>query len=132
MFCCPWRSRVAPVYGRNTFDVRSLQNAIERKDKGAVDCRPNVDNALPRKANGKDNSRISSKPKLHMLYHLQEDLDRFGTAMHFDTEKGEQFNKFIREHVQHTNRQCPSLDVLKLFGQQFMFRHIVDGGVVFS
>lgn len=57
-----------------------------------------------------------------------DDFMRFATAVHFETEKGDKFNKFIRDHVQYTNRQLPPPDVLQPFGQQFMFRHIVDGG----
>ncbi|KAG2213764.1 hypothetical protein INT45_006174 [Circinella minor] len=59
---------------------------------------------------------ISKTPKLHYLHHLKEDLKRFATAIHTESEKGEQFNKFIREHIFHTNRHNPSRDVLELFG----------------
>ncbi|KAI8144219.1 hypothetical protein BJV82DRAFT_608751 [Fennellomyces sp. T-0311] len=71
---------------------------------------------------------ISETSKLHILHHLKDDLSRFAPAIHYESEKGEQFNKFIREHIQHTNRHNPSRDVLTLFGRQFMFRHIIDGG----
>lgn len=72
-------------------------------------------------------SRINSRTKLHMLHHLLDDLNRFGAAIHFETEKGEQFNKFIRERIYHTNRRSPSRDLLLCLGKEFMFRHIVDG-----
>ncbi|CAO3656229.1 unnamed protein product [Mucor hiemalis] len=39
------------------------------------------------------------KPKTHLLRHLKDDLIRFGCALHFETEKGEQFNKFLRTSV---------------------------------
>ncbi|KAI8147831.1 hypothetical protein BJV82DRAFT_575007 [Fennellomyces sp. T-0311] len=74
-------------------------------------------------------SRVVSKTsKLHVLHHLRDDLVRFAPAIHFESEKGEQFNKFIRERIFHTNRHNSSRDVLTLFGRQFMFLHIIDGG----
>ncbi|KAI8140938.1 hypothetical protein BJV82DRAFT_671316 [Fennellomyces sp. T-0311] len=71
---------------------------------------------------------ISRTSKLHILHHLQHDLVRFATAIHYESEKGEQFNKFIHEHIFLTNRHNPSRDVLTFFGRQFMFRHIIEGG----
>ncbi|KAI9244212.1 hypothetical protein EDC94DRAFT_667540 [Helicostylum pulchrum] len=71
---------------------------------------------------------ISLKPKLHLLTHPPEDIRRFGCALHYETEKGEQFNKFIREHLLQTNRQNTSRDVAVRFGRQFMFRFIYNGG----
>ncbi|KAG2192019.1 hypothetical protein INT47_008245 [Mucor saturninus] len=73
-------------------------------------------------------SNISLKPKVHLLTHLHEDIIRFGCALHYETEKGEQFNKFIREHLFQTNRQSTSRDVAVRFGKQFMFRFIYNGG----
>ncbi|KAI8136578.1 hypothetical protein BJV82DRAFT_706052 [Fennellomyces sp. T-0311] len=67
-------------------------------------------------------SRVVSKTsKLHILHHLRDDLVRFAPAIHFESEKGEQFNKFIRERIFHTNRHNSSRDVLTLFGRQFIF-----------
>ncbi|KAG2216942.1 hypothetical protein INT45_012800 [Circinella minor] len=71
---------------------------------------------------------ISKTLKLHYLHHLKEDLKRFATAIHTESEKGEQFNKFIHEHIFPTNRHNPSRDVLELFGRQMMFKHVIDGG----
>ncbi|KAI9316710.1 hypothetical protein BX666DRAFT_1877986 [Dichotomocladium elegans] len=71
---------------------------------------------------------ISNTSKLHMLRYLKDDLARFASAIHFESEKGEQFDKFIRKQIFHTNRHNPSGDVLSLFGRQFIFRHILDGG----
>ncbi|KAL0077456.1 hypothetical protein J3Q64DRAFT_1628563, partial [Phycomyces blakesleeanus] len=70
----------------------------------------------------------SSKPKVHLLTHLPDDLRRFGTALHYETEKGEQFNKHIREHLMHTNRLNTSRDVCLKFAKQSAMRHIIDGG----
>ncbi|KAI8328553.1 hypothetical protein BC941DRAFT_319796, partial [Chlamydoabsidia padenii] len=68
------------------------------------------------------------KPKVHILQHLPEDIKRFGCPLHFETERGEMFNKFIREHITHTNRHNPNRDIAIKFGKQVMLRHIMDGG----
>ena len=39
--------------------------------------------------------RLGNKPKLHLLFHVTEDIKWFTFAIHFEAEKGEQFNKFI-------------------------------------
>ncbi|KAL0073092.1 hypothetical protein F4703DRAFT_1724392, partial [Phycomyces blakesleeanus] len=63
-----------------------------------------------------------------LLTHLPDDLQRFGTALHYETEKGEQFNKHIREHLMHTNRLNTSRDVCLKFAKQAVMRHVIDGG----
>ncbi|KAL0074303.1 C2H2-type zinc finger transcription factor [Phycomyces blakesleeanus] len=52
----------------------------------------------------KKHAFYTSKPKVHLLTHLPEDLRRFEPALNYETKKGEQFNKHIREHLFHTNR----------------------------
>ncbi|KAI7865579.1 hypothetical protein BDF14DRAFT_1883356 [Spinellus fusiger] len=66
---------------------------------------------------------ISSTLKMHLLHHLHEDILHFGSPVRYETERGEQFNKFIREHILHTNRQSPSRDVLCLL-ERGVSRHI--------
>ncbi|SAL95007.1 hypothetical protein [Absidia glauca] len=68
------------------------------------------------------------KPKVHILHHLPANIARFGPPLHYETEKGEQFNKFIRERIVNTNRQSVSRDIAISFGKQAMLRHIVNGG----
>ncbi|KAI8356691.1 hypothetical protein BD560DRAFT_437924 [Blakeslea trispora] len=58
---------------------------------------------------------LSLQPKLHLLHHLKEDIIRFGLPVHYETEHGEQFNKFIREEIMRTNRHNPSKDVATSF-----------------
>jgi hypothetical protein len=65
---------------------------------------------------------------VHLLCHLGEDIRRFGTALNFETEKSEQFNKHIHEKIGHTNRKSPSSDIGTKFGQQAIMKHVVDGG----
>ncbi|KAI8329380.1 hypothetical protein BD560DRAFT_441626 [Blakeslea trispora] len=43
-------------------------------------------------------------------------------------ERGEQFNKFIREEIMRTNRHNPSKDVATSFAKQFAVHHVVNGG----
>ncbi|KAF1800860.1 hypothetical protein FB192DRAFT_1448179 [Mucor lusitanicus] len=50
---------------------------------------------------------FSTSPKVHYLHHLHDDIRHFGCALHFETEKDEMFNKFIREQLFHTNRGNP-------------------------
>lgn len=70
---------------------------------------------------------FSLKPKVHMLHHLLEDIERFGLALQYETESPEQFNKFIREHLFMTNRQYTSRDVAARFGKQFICRQVFQG-----
>ncbi|OAD74397.1 hypothetical protein PHYBLDRAFT_144850 [Phycomyces blakesleeanus NRRL 1555(-)] len=93
--------------------VRSLIEALHKYD---TNCKH------------KKHAFYTSKPKVHLLTHLPEDLRRFGPALNYKTEKGEQFNKHIREHLFHTNRMNISKDICLKFGKQYMTRHIIDGG----
>ncbi|KAI8327353.1 hypothetical protein BD560DRAFT_494529 [Blakeslea trispora] len=68
------------------------------------------------------------KPKVHFLTHLARDIRRFGTALNFETEKGEQFNKHVREHILYTNKVNVLNQIAVKFGKQSMIRHVVDGG----
>ncbi|KAI9325029.1 hypothetical protein BD770DRAFT_334923, partial [Pilaira anomala] len=70
---------------------------------------------------------FSLKPKVHMLHHILEDIERFGCPLQYETESAEQFNKFIREHLFMTNRQFTSRDVAIRFGKQFICRQIFNG-----
>ncbi|OAD65404.1 hypothetical protein PHYBLDRAFT_153488 [Phycomyces blakesleeanus NRRL 1555(-)] len=51
---------------------------------------------------------------------------KFGTALYYNTKKGEQFNKHIRKHLMHTNRLNTSRDVCLKFAKQSAMRHIID------
>ncbi|CAO3657042.1 unnamed protein product [Mucor hiemalis] len=52
---------------------------------------------------------LSFQPKLHMLYHMVADVERFGMPVHYETEHGE-------------------MDLAVAFGKQFVVKHIVNGG----
>jgi hypothetical protein len=66
--------------------------------------------------------------KSHQLVHLGDNLRRFGCALHYETERGEQLNKFIREHIFHTNRHNPTRDIAISFSRESLLRNILDGG----
>ncbi|KAL0075550.1 hypothetical protein J3Q64DRAFT_1703904 [Phycomyces blakesleeanus] len=77
----------------------------------------------------KDNyTPFCNKPKVHFLNHLTDNIRRFGPALNYETEKGKQFNKHIREHLIHTNRLNTSRDVCFKFAKQIIMQHIFDGG----
>lgn len=69
-----------------------------------------------------------SKLKIHLLTHIHEDIVRFRAVLLFETEKEEQFNKHIREHIMFTNKLNPSRDAGLKFAKQSIIRHIVEGG----
>ncbi|KAL0087989.1 hypothetical protein F4703DRAFT_1975624 [Phycomyces blakesleeanus] len=70
------------------------------------------------------NTKFSLTLKTHLLLHLKEDIKRFGCALHFETEKGKQFNKFIRTHLMYSNHHADNRDLALKFGKQDMLRHI--------
>ncbi|KAL0097318.1 C2H2-type zinc finger transcription factor [Phycomyces blakesleeanus] len=70
-----------------------------------------------------------TKPKVHYLTHLKEDIIRFGSALNYETEKGEQFNKHIHEHLFHTNCQNTSRDVCLKFAKQVALQHKSGTGI---
>ncbi|CAO3599405.1 unnamed protein product [Absidia cylindrospora] len=71
---------------------------------------------------------FSCMPKVHLLHHLPQNIARFGPPLHYETEKGEQFNKFIRERIINTNRHSVSRDIAKMFARHSRIRHMVEGG----
>lgn len=53
---------------------------------------------------------------------------RFGCPLHYETERGEMFNRFIRQMITHTNRSSiPSLQAAIRFGRRSCLKHIADG-----
>ncbi|KAG2192404.1 hypothetical protein INT47_012471 [Mucor saturninus] len=71
---------------------------------------------------------IYNSSKMHIMHHLVDDIYRFGSPIFYETEKGEQFNKFIRECLFRTNRHNPSKDVAVAFAKRMMAYHILSGG----
>ncbi|KAL0095480.1 C2H2-type zinc finger transcription factor [Phycomyces blakesleeanus] len=69
-----------------------------------------------------------TKPKVHYLTHLKEDIIRFGSALNYETEKGKQFNKHICKHLFHTNCQNTFTDICLKFAKQVALQHVIDNG----
>ncbi|KAI9471037.1 MAG: hypothetical protein EXX96DRAFT_375753 [Benjaminiella poitrasii] len=97
--------------------IESVKTSVEELTKVLYEFDTLTNNSKP----------FSTRPKVHYLHHLHEDICRFGCALQFETEKGEMFNKFIREQLFHTNRHTPSRDVAIRFGKQELLKHIIDG-----
>ncbi|KAL0077317.1 C2H2-type zinc finger transcription factor [Phycomyces blakesleeanus] len=97
-----------------------VDNAVKRLIRALFDYNKGTKNEL--------HKAYCTKPKVHYLTHLKEDIIRFGPALNYETEKGEQFNKHIREHLFHTNRQNTSRDVCLKFAKQVALQHVIDGG----
>lgn len=54
----------------------------------------------------KKRATLHNTSKMHILCHITEDIIRFGSPVFFyETEKGKQFNRFIREALFRTNRR---------------------------
>ncbi|EHS62793.1 uncharacterized protein PGTG_22677 [Puccinia graminis f. sp. tritici CRL 75-36-700-3] len=52
-----------------------------------------------------------NKPKVHMLLHLPDSIERFGPATLFATEQFESFNGVLRKALVHSNRLRPGRDL---------------------
>ncbi|POV99212.1 hypothetical protein PSTT_13933 [Puccinia striiformis] len=68
-----------------------------------------------------------NKPKLHMLLHLMESVDRYGPACLSATEKFEGYNSVVRDASVHSNQQSPGKDISVTFGDYRILRHILSG-----
>ncbi|KAG2210031.1 hypothetical protein INT47_003467 [Mucor saturninus] len=73
------------------------------------------------------NNANVEKVKVHFLTHIPEDIRQYGTVLHYETEKGEHFNKHINENITYTNKLNPSRDVGLKFAKQSMMRHVLEG-----
>ncbi|KAI9343815.1 hypothetical protein BD770DRAFT_430772 [Pilaira anomala] len=113
------------IYMRNVYNQFELyKNIFQYILKKITYALYSLDDHLKNEANP---PMFSLKPKVHMLHHILEDIERFGCPLQYETESAEQFNKFIREHLFMTNRQFTSRDVAIRFGKQFICRQIFNG-----
>jgi hypothetical protein len=71
---------------------------------------------------------FNTSPKVHALRHIAEDIDRHSCALNYETERDEQFNKFIRQYLHFTNLHNTSRDLGFKFGRYYMINHMLDGG----
>ncbi|KAA1082180.1 hypothetical protein PGTUg99_025472 [Puccinia graminis f. sp. tritici] len=73
-----------------------------------------------------------NKPKLHMLIHLPESIERFGPASLFSTENFESYNSLLRTASVHSNRHQPGRDVAVTFLNYQMLRLILSNARLFN
>jgi hypothetical protein len=77
---------------------------------------------------GRDRGSLCNRLKTHLLVHLAEDVHRFAGGPHTESKKGEQFNKYIRDSLSHTNRQNTSRVAVR-FAEETMLRLLAQDGV---
>ena len=75
-----------------------------------------------------DPSKIITKPKLHLLTHLRDDIRRFGPLVGEATETFECFNAIFRFCSVLSNHQAPSRDIAIQLADQEGFKQRVTGG----
>ena len=73
-------------------------------------------------------SKIITKPKLHLLTHLPDDIRRFGPLVGEATETFECFNAIFRFCSVLSNHQAPSRDIAIQLANQEGFKQRVTGG----
>ncbi|CDO76792.1 hypothetical protein BN946_scf184978.g21 [Trametes cinnabarina] len=109
--------RLVPLIWQPTIpDVRSHLDNLEKEIRYFLLC------------TARWTVRWFNKPKFHIILHLVEHVRRFGPAGLFATEAFESFNAVIRAKSVHSNRQAPSRDIARAFGQANRVRHLLSGG----
>ncbi|KAL0582410.1 hypothetical protein ABG067_007741 [Albugo candida] len=88
----------------------------------------NEDDSGPSTIYRKSGGPLNNRLKFHLLYHLKESIVRFGTAIQYETERNEMWNKFFRDVIFHTNRHNPSRDIANKFADEVILRHVAMGG----
>lgn len=73
---------------------------------------------------------ITTKAKLHLLTHLEEDFLRFGPLVGVSTERFESFNAVFRLSSVYSNRHNPSRDIALEAANQERLKHIISGGLL--
>lgn len=73
-------------------------------------------------------SKIITKPKLHLLTHLPDDIRRYGPLVGEATETFECFNAIFRFCSVLSNHQAPSRDITIQLADQEAFKQRVTGG----
>lgn len=85
-------------------------------------------NQQPNTAYFKTKNSLANRGKSHNIIHFMEDFLRFAGGVHTETEKGEQFNKYIRNWMFLTNRQNMARDVCFKMAIELIHRNITQEG----
>lgn len=115
---------ISKIYHHRDMYITYVKNAINNLRYSVM-----KHDQFLRRRNPELKRSIYNLSKMHILYHLPDDIFRFGSPIFYETEKGEQFNKFIRECLFRTNRHNPSRDAAIAFAKRFMAKHIFTGGI---
>ncbi|KAJ3509005.1 hypothetical protein NLJ89_g5450 [Agrocybe chaxingu] len=75
-----------------------------------------------------DPAKIILKIKLHILAHLDQDIERYGPAIRNSTEIFEGFNGVFRLCSVYSNHQAPSRDIAMKFCSMDRLKHFLSGG----
>ena len=73
-----------------------------------------------------------NKPKLHMLLHLPESIERFGPAPGFSTEKFESYNGVLRKASVHSNKLAPGRDIATTFANLSSLWLVMSDSVIYD
>ncbi|CAD6932922.1 unnamed protein product [Tilletia caries] len=73
-------------------------------------------------------AQILSKPKFHMLLHMADNIEQYGPAKGFSSERYESFNAVLRKASICSNRSAPSKDILTRVQNQELIRHVAASG----
>ncbi|EJU01380.1 hypothetical protein DACRYDRAFT_16097 [Dacryopinax primogenitus] len=71
--------------------------------------------------------KMISKPKMHILLHIVDNVRRFGPAVGFATERYESYNSVFRTRSVNSNHQAPSRDIATSFAHLDRVTHIING-----
>ncbi|EFP76249.1 uncharacterized protein PGTG_02690 [Puccinia graminis f. sp. tritici CRL 75-36-700-3] len=104
-----------------------FQTRINDMDKYLTELNKSIDNFMWHIT--KTTCQWVNKPKLHMLLHLPECIQRFGPATLYATEKFKSFNGVLRNASIHSNRHSPGQDIATKFVNDACLRSILSGGL---
>eukprot|EP00733_Pompholyxophrys_punicea_P001369 Pompholyxophrys_punicea_v1_NODE_659_length_1505_cov_1.995862.p1 type:complete len:220 gc:universal NODE_659_length_1505_cov_1.995862:1312-653(-) len=73
-------------------------------------------------------SPLLKRAKWHLLLHISQNMELYGPATGFQTERQESMNGVIRHHLIYSNHSATSLDTATSFSFIEGFNHLLQGG----